>query len=525
METDIEQNCRLPKYELGTLGEKESGAAVQLSKSTINSDPSSDVCQTGLERRKEIEGRKRFSRLGWKRLAVILITEAVALGSLSIPASFATLGMLGGVISSVGIGLIATYASYEVGAVKLKYPEVEHYGDIGRLMLGEKGFWIVTVVFILQLLLSVGSHCLTGIIALASVTQSNVCTVVFGLVSALILLILAIPPTFADIAILGYIDVASIFTAIGITVIATGVQSTRDNNGSPGSDWSVWPKENVSFSTAMVAMNNIVFAYSFAPAIPSFMSEMHTPKDYTKAIYLLGVIEIVIYTLIGSLVYLFVGKDVQSPALLSAGPLMSRIAFGVALPVVFISGSINTSLVARYIHGYVYRDSVVRYVNTKKGWITWILIVTVLTFVSWVVAQAIPVFSTILSISAALFVSGLCFYVPSVMWFVLVKEGNWFSRSNIQRAFYNGIVFLFGIGVLVCGMYANIVILVSGNRACVIESFRSLLIAVNRSKNPETPLPADPFHARPLRKGSLELNEMMLSAVCVKPRTAHLLFR
>lgn len=463
METEIKHTCFYPQYELGTLGgDKESDAAVQPLKCITNNNPSSDGCQTELERRKKIEGRKKFLRLGWKRLAIILITEAVALGSLSIPASFATLGMLGGVISSVGIGLIATYASYEVGAVKLKYPHVEHYGDIGRLILGETGFWIITVAFIFQLVLSVGSHCLTGIIALASVTQSHVCTVVFGLVSALILLVLAIPPTFADVAILGYIDVASIFTAIGITIVATGVQSTRDNNGSPGSNWSVWPKENLSFSTAMVAMNNIVFAYSFAPAIPSFMSEMHTPKHYTKAIYTLGVIEIIIYTLVGSLVYLFVGKDVQSPALLSAGPLMSRIAFGVALPVVFISGSINTSLIARYIHGHVYRNSVVRYVNTKKGWITWISLVAVLTFVSWVVAEAIPVFSDILSISAALLVSGLCFYVPAVMWFVLVKEGNWFSRSNIQRAFYNGIVFLFGISVLVCGMYANIVNLVSG---------------------------------------------------------------
>ncbi|KAJ6155971.1 hypothetical protein N7497_004856 [Penicillium chrysogenum] len=446
MKTEIEQNCSHPQYEPTTLGDKES-APVQPSKCITDSDPSPDDCQTELERRKKIEGRKRFSRLGWKRLVVILIVEAVALGSLSLPSSFATLGMVGGIISSVGIGLIATYASYE-----------------GDLSWGEKGFWIVTVVFIFQLLLNVGSHCLTGIIALADITQSGVCTVIFGSVSALILFLLAIPPTFADIAILGYIDVASIFTAIGITIIATGIQSTRDNTSLPGSNWSAWPKENVSFSTAMVAMNNIVYAYSFAPAIPSFMNEMHTPKDYTKAIYTLGVVEIIIYTLIGSLVYLFVGKDVQSPALLSAGPLISRIAFGVALPVIFISGSINTSIIARYIHAYVYRHSVVRYVNTKKGWITWISLVAVLTFVSWVVAQAIPVFSTILSISAALFISGLCFYIPPIMWFVLVKEGSWFSRSNLQRASYNGIVFLFGIGVLVCGMYANVVHLIQESR-------------------------------------------------------------
>lgn len=191
------------------------------------------------------------------------------------------------------------------------------------------------------------------------------------------------------------------------------------------------------------------------------MAEMHTPKDYVKSVYAIGLIEIVLYTLIGSLVYYFVGQDVQSPALLSAGPLISRIAFGVALPVIFISGSINTSVVARYIHGHIYRDSVVRYVNTKTGWVTWIALVTVLTFLSWIVAEAIPVFSDMLSITAALLNSGLCFYVPAIMWFVLLKEGSWFSWENIRTAFYNGLVFLLGIGILVCGMYANVLNLVS----------------------------------------------------------------
>lgn len=413
--------------------------------------------QAETERQKKLEGYEKFHRLGWKRLSVILIVEAIAIGSLSLPGAFATLGMVGGVISSIGIGLIATYASFEIGAVKIKYPEVEHYGDIGRLLLGETGFWIVTFVFIFQLVLSVGSHCLTGIIAFATITESNVCTVVFGLVSAIILLLLAIPPSFSDIAILGYIDITSIMSAIGITIIATGIQSTHDVH----SDWSAWPKEGVNVATAMVAINNIVFAYSFAPAIPSFMNEMHTPKDYVKSIYFIGFVEITIYTLIGALVYLFVGKNVQSPALLSAGPLVSRIAFGIALPVIFISGSINTSLVARYIHAHIYRNSAVRYVNTKKGWITWIALVSGLTILAWVVAEVIPVFSIVLSISASLLMSGMCFYVPSIMWVVLTREGSWLSWHNILRAFCNLIVFLFGICILALGMYANVVDIVS----------------------------------------------------------------
>lgn len=415
---------------------------------------------SGLEQQSMMDGRAKFRRLGWKRLAIILFVEAIALGSLSLPAAFATLGMVGGIISCVGVGFIATYASYEVGAVKIKYPEVEHYGDIGRLMLGEWGFWIITLIFVFSFSLNVGSHCLTGIIALVDITQSDICTVIFGLVSAIILLLLAIPPSFADIAILGYIDFISILTSIGITIISTGIQSaeTRTGGKSPTSNWSAWPQKDVDFASGMVAVNNIVFAYSFAPVLPSFMSEMHSPKDYVKSIYTLGIFETCLYTIIGSVIYAFVGQDVQSPALLSAGPLISRIAFGVALPVIFISGSINVSVLARYLHGYVFRHSVLRYVNTKLGWITWLCLVAFLVFIAWVIAEAIPIFSTILSISAALFNSGLCFYFPSIMWLVLVREGSWLE--NIPRAFCNAFVFLFGVAVLVCGMYATVVNLV-----------------------------------------------------------------
>lgn len=67
------------------------------------------------------------------------------------------------------------------------------------------------------------------------------------------------------------------------------------------------------------------------------MAEMHDPEDFVKSIVSLGLIEIIIYTLTGSLIYAFVGANVSSPALLSAGKLVARVAFGFALPVIFIS--------------------------------------------------------------------------------------------------------------------------------------------------------------------------------------------
>ncbi|KAI0384638.1 transmembrane amino acid transporter protein-domain-containing protein [Hypomontagnella monticulosa] len=414
---------------------------------------------SGFEKQKAALGSAHFNRLGWKRLTVVLIVEAIALGSLSMPAAFATLGMVAGVILSVGLGLVAIYTSYVVGQVKLKYPEVQHYADAGRLIMGRFGYELIGAMFVLQLTFLVGSHCLTGTIAFLNISNNGACSLVFGVVSAIILLLLAIPPSFAEVAILGYIDFVSIMAAIFITIIATGVQRT-DLGVSSG--WSAWPEENLTFTKAFIAITNIVFAYSFAICQFSFMDEMHTPKHFVKSIWALGLIEIVIYTLTGALIYVFVGHDVKSPSLLSAGTLVSKIAFGIALPVIFISGSINGTVVARYIHGRIYRDSITRFINTTKGWVTWIALVSLITIIAWVIAEAIPFFSDLLAISSALFVSGFTFYFPAVFWFMLIRQGKWYAKENLGKSILNGFVFIIGMIVLVGGTYASIVDIIDG---------------------------------------------------------------
>ena len=251
-------------------------------------------------------GIQKFNRLGWKRLTIVLIVEAVALGSLSIPSTFATLGMVAGVICCVGLGLIAVYTSYVIGQVKVKFPHISDYPEAGRQMFGRWGYEVLFVMLCLELLLSAGSHCLTGAIAFANITGSNICSVIFGFISAIILLLFAVPPSFSDMAILGYIDFASIIIAIGITIIGTGVEASN-STGLQAVNWSAWPKDNLTFSEAFIALSNIIFAYSFALCQFSFMDEMHTPTDFPKSVWALGLTEIFIYTVTGGLVYAFVG--------------------------------------------------------------------------------------------------------------------------------------------------------------------------------------------------------------------------
>ncbi|KAB8259216.1 transmembrane amino acid transporter protein-domain-containing protein [Aspergillus pseudonomiae] len=401
-------------------------------------------------------GEIKYHRVGWVQLTVLLVVEAIALGALSLPSAFATLGMAAGVICTVGIGLLAVYTSDIIGQVKLAHPSIRHYGDAGTLIGGRFGYEVLTAMLVLSVVFVTGSHCLTGTIAFRHITGSDICSLLFGGVSAIILLLLSIPSSFADMAWLGYVDFASIVAAIGITIIATGIQSSDAPGGLSAVNWSAVSQGNPTFAEGFIAITNIVFAYSFATTQFSFMDEMHTPKDYKKSIWALGFLQIAIYTITGATIYAFVGPDVESPALLSAGPLISKIAFGVALPVIFISGAINTIVAGRLIHQRIYTNSVTKYINTTMGWITWLTVITVITVIAWVIAEAIPFFSDLLSIASAIFTSGFSFYLPPVMWYMLLRKGKWYSRENLLRSIVNGLVFLFGLTVLVGGLYSSI---------------------------------------------------------------------
>lgn len=369
--------------------------------------------------------------------------------------------MVAGTIITVGIGFIAIYTSYVIGQVKIKHPQVTHYAHVGRLLLpGRAGAILEGVIgcaFVLYLVLLVGSHCLTGTIAFQTITQVDVCTLVWGIVSMILLFLCALPPSFAEMAVLGYVDFVSICVAILLTLIATGIRANNQEGGFAAVDWTVGPKEGATFYEAMVAVTNVVFAYSFAICQFSFMEEMHTPTDFPKAVWVLGITEIIIYTCTGAIGYAFIGNSAQSPALLSAGFTVSRVAFGIALPVIFISGSINTVTSGRYVLDYLFPHSPIRYVNSPKGWMAWIAYITVASVIAWVVAEAIPFFSDLLGIISALFVSGFSLYLPGFMWFVIIREGGCFQGwKNTSLTILNTVCILIGLICFGCGTYGAV---------------------------------------------------------------------
>lgn len=61
---------------------------------------------------------------------------------------------------------------------------------------------------------------------------------------------------------------------------------------------------------------------------------MKVPEDYPKTLYLLQIVDTVMYAVTAVVIYRYAGKDVKSPALGSAGHIMSKVAYGIAIPTV-----------------------------------------------------------------------------------------------------------------------------------------------------------------------------------------------
>lgn len=328
----------------------------------------------------------KFKKLSWLQLSVLLIVEAIALGALSLPSAYDKVGMAGGVIITFIIGLITLYTAYLIGEVCNKWPdEVVHYNDIARLMWGRWGGELCGIVFVIFLTLANASHTLTGAIAFQTISDNRGCQLLWSGISAVILFLLALPRTFSEVAILGYLDFISIISAILITIIATGISS----QGGKNVDWRASAQSGVPFSSAIVAVTNIAFAFSFVVNQPSFQTELKNRRDYIKSISLLIVAEWVIYILTGALIYSFVGKGVPSPALLAAGHTVRRVGFGVALIVIFVSGSINTVAAGRYVHFRIFKGTTHQYISTPLGIGAWVAIIFILSVIGWVLAEAI----------------------------------------------------------------------------------------------------------------------------------------
>jgi amino acid permease len=126
-----------------------------------------------------------------------------------------------------------------------------------------------------------------------------------------------------------------------VVTISVGIQdrpAEAPQTGPWESDWQLIG--HPTFSQGVAAVSTLIFACSATSAYFAIVCEMRDPRDFSRSVITAQVISTIVYLIVAVVVYYFCGSAVASPALGSAGPLIKKIAYGLALPGLLVTTTI-----------------------------------------------------------------------------------------------------------------------------------------------------------------------------------------
>lgn len=422
-------------------------------------------------------GRKKLST---SQAVIIFITNEVGIGMLSLPAALNTLGFFPGILLIIIMGMLSLYTAYNLIQYWRKYPYMLNIVDYGRVLGGPWLEGIFAVGFLINMALISASALVTLTIGLNTVSEHATCTVVFTIVAALAMWAMCVPQSMRFVSWASWPCTVSIILTVLIVMITLGVQGPRN----PEAPLNLKAIGDPTFTEAVAALLNIAFAYAGNQAFPTVLVEMENPsRDFPRAIIIEKCTTTVIYVIVATTVYALSGEQVASPALGSLQTTMAKVSYGVAFIGLLGTGLIFGMTSARYLHVFF-----MRHINLLKGaktqrrasvasdpsrgrrsslavpeaskkleWAVWIFAVTLFWVVVWILANAIPVFNSLLNISSSLLLSWFTWGVTVLFWFHLNWHGKWRSSGKkLAVAAFNVVIMVLVLFMMVPGMYASI---------------------------------------------------------------------
>ncbi|KAL8281664.1 hypothetical protein RB600_005206 [Gaeumannomyces tritici] len=370
------------------------------------------------------EGGRDYRTMGKWDATLVLITNQIGLGILALPAVVRVLGIVPAIIAIIGIGMLSTYTAYELLQFYRRHPHVVNLVDMAYIVGGRPLEIIMGVSLVLDLILTCGSMSVTLSVAFNTITEHAMCTAGFIGISALVCFLLCLPRNFQFVARVGIPSTISIVAAVFIVIISLGVGHPQ--NAPP--EWSradvvMFPVGFPNFRDGMNACLNVAFAYAGNVGFVSYMAEMKDPsRDFMFAAWALQVFTIPLYIVAGVTIYGLAGEHVTSPSLGSAPVVPAKVAYAVALPCVFASGCVfgHTGIKYMYVVAMKRLGATGELTaRTARSWAVWVGCAVVFWVLAYVLANAIPIFDSILSIASATFIAWFTFGFAAVLWFNL----------------------------------------------------------------------------------------------------------
>jgi amino acid permease len=425
----------------------------------------------------ETSGQKKLTT---SQAVIIFVTNEVGIGMLSLPSALNVLGFFPGLLCIVIMGLLSLYTAINLIQFWRKYPYMLNIVDYGRVLGGPWMEGVFAVGFLINMALISASALVTLTIGLNTVSEHATCTVAFTIVSAVAMWAMCLPHSMRFVSWASWPCTASIVATVLIVMVTLGVQGPRD----PSAPLNLKAIGNPNFTQAVSAFLNIAFAYTGNQAFPTVLAEMENPsRDFPRAVTIEKCITTTIYVIVASVVYALSGEQVASPAIGSLQTTMAKVSYAVSFIGLLGTGLIFGMTSARFLHTFFMRHvglvtrkkterrasvisdpssgrqpSLVATEHSKRTeWIVWIFAVTLFWIVVWILANAIPVFNSLLNISSSLLLSWFTWGVTVLFWFHLNWNGRWRStKRKLATAAFNVFIMILVFFMMIPGMYASI---------------------------------------------------------------------
>ena len=289
-------------------------------------------------------------------------------------------------------------------------------------------------------------------IALNAVSSHAICTVAFGAIAYFIIASAASIPKMKDLSWVAWVGFASIVAAI-LTVVIAVTQRDRPaaapQTGPYDLGFKALPPVGTTFAAAWSAALAIFSSSANTPAFLPVISEFKKPQHYFRSVYVsMGFINTAYFAL-GLTMYAYCGKWIVSPALGSGGPTIKIIAYALAIPGLIAGAVITIHIAAKTLFVRILRNTDHLEGNTKTHWLTWFGCTYGLGLIAWLLAEAVPFFSSLVALIGALGFAPLGICLPALFWFHMhpsYLRGTWKQKT----------LWMLHVGMLIVGIFTMV---------------------------------------------------------------------
>ncbi|KAG6372469.1 transmembrane amino acid transporter protein-domain-containing protein [Boletus reticuloceps] len=360
----------------------------------------------------------------WGAIFYLITTDI--LGPYSAPYAFSQVGYGPGVACFVVFGVMAAYSGILLWHMFLKLDSdrfpLRSFGDLGYRIFGNWFRILCNVLQSLQLIFNVGLIILGNGQGLSQVAKFKLCFIVCNIIWTLAGMILGQIRTLQKF---GWVANFSIWLhIIVITVTMGAVAHTAPDYEAAEAVYNITagPVHTVAinqqpFQPQLNGIMQIVFAYGGAMIFIEFMAEMRRPMDFWKAMACAQAFITIVYMFFGLFVYSYQGQFVlnrafQGISLYSLQTATNIISFISSLIAAALYGNIGVKVIYQIVLVELFHAPPL---TAKSG--KYLFAVSVIAYwaLAFVIGSAVPQFSNISSLVAAVCIFQFSYTFPPFM--------------------------------------------------------------------------------------------------------------